>query len=98
VHAAKAGTRLRLRAVLPIILTPAGTSGFDDLRREAIREPLGFGVRTTLASLDDIIRTTAATGGKKADARLPRLHYCSTWPRLLAPTPRGSHSAIRGTR
>ena len=71
----KALTRMLTRSgPLNIILTPAGTNGYDDLRRKAIREPLGFGVRTTLASLDDIIRTTAAHGGKKAEARLPRLH------------------------
>ena len=72
---------------LNIILTPAGTHGYDDLRRKAIREPLGFGVRTTLASLDDIIRTTAAHGGKKAEARLPRLHRLLDLAQTIGPDP-----------
>jgi hypothetical protein len=59
--------------LLNIIISPVGANGYDDLRRKAVREPLGFGVRTTLASIDDIIRTTAAHGGKNAEARLLRL-------------------------
>jgi transcriptional regulator with XRE-family HTH domain len=81
-------TRMRTRSgPLNIILTPAGTNGYEDLRRKAIREPLGFGVRTTLASLDDIIRTTAATGGKKAEARLPRLHRLLDLAQNIGPDP-----------
>ena len=84
----KALTRMLTRSgPLNIILTPAGTNGFDDLRRKAIREPLGFGVRTTLASLDDIIRTTAAHGGKKAEARLPRLHRLLDLAQTIGPDP-----------
>ena len=84
----KAVTRMLTRSgPLNIILTPAGTHGFDDLRRKAIREPLGFGVRTTLASLDDIIRTTAAGGGKKAKARLPRLHRLLDLAQTVGPDP-----------
>ena len=87
----KALTRMLTRSgQLNIILTPAGTHGFDDLRRKAIREPLGFGVRTTLASLDDIIRTTAAHGGKKAEARLPRLHRLLDLAQMIGPDPRSS--------
>jgi hypothetical protein len=81
---------------LNIILTPAGTNGYDDLRRKAIREPLGFGVRTTLASLDDIIRTTAAHGGKTAEARLPRLHRLLDLAQTIGPEPTAAKSYVRG--
>ena len=54
---------------------------------KASREPLGFGVRTTLASLDDIIRTTAAYGGKKAEMRLPRLHRLLDLEQTIGPDP-----------
>jgi hypothetical protein len=84
----KAVTRMLTRSgPLNIILTPAGTNGYDDLRRKATREPLGFGVRTTLASLDDIIRTTAASGGKSAEARLPRLHRLLDLAQTIGPDP-----------
>jgi hypothetical protein len=84
----KALTRVLTRSgPLNIILSPAGTSGYDDLRRKAIREPLGFGVRTTLASLDDIIRTTTAHGGKNAEVRLPRLHRLLDLAQTIGPDP-----------
>ena len=81
-------TRMLTRSgPLNIILTPPGTNGYDDLRRKAIREPLGFGVRTTLASLDDIIRTTTAMGGKKTETRLPRLHRLLDLAQTIGPDP-----------
>jgi transcriptional regulator with XRE-family HTH domain len=84
----KALTRMLTRSgPLNIILTPPGTNGYDDLRRKAIREPLGFGVRTTLASLDDIIRTTTAMGGKKTETRLPRLHRLLDLAQTIGPDP-----------
>jgi hypothetical protein len=72
---------------LNVILTPAGSAGYDDLRRKAIREPLGFGVRTTLASLDDIIRTTAAHGDRKTGEQLPRLHRLLDLAQTVGPDP-----------
>jgi transcriptional regulator with XRE-family HTH domain len=84
----KALTRMLTRSgPLNIILSPAGTSGYDDLRRKAVREPLGFGVRTMLASLDDIIRTTTAHGGKNAEVRLPRLHRLLDLAQTIGPDP-----------
>ena len=84
----KALTRMLTRSgPLNIILTPAGTNGYDDLRRKAMREPLGFGVRTTLASLDDIIRATTAHGGKNAEQRLPRLHRLLDLAQTIGPDP-----------
>jgi hypothetical protein len=45
---------------LKIVPEPAGTRGYDDLRRRAVREPLGLGLRPSVASLDDHARMLAA--------------------------------------
>jgi hypothetical protein len=45
---------------LKIVPEPAGTRGYDDLRRAAMREPLGHGVRPSVASLGDHARMLAA--------------------------------------
>jgi hypothetical protein len=44
---------------LKIVPEPAGTRGYDDLRRRAQREPLGQGLRPSVASLDDHARMLA---------------------------------------
>ena len=43
-----------------LVPEPAGTSGYDDIRRAARREPLGQGVRPQVASLGDQARMLAA--------------------------------------
>jgi hypothetical protein len=43
-----------------IVPEPAGTRGYDDLRRGSAREPLGRGVRPSVASLGDHARMIAA--------------------------------------
>jgi hypothetical protein len=45
---------------LKLVPEPAGTRGYDDLRRGATREPLGRGVRPSVASLGDHARMLAA--------------------------------------
>jgi hypothetical protein len=45
---------------LKIVTEPAGTRGYDDLRRRAVREPLGHGLRPSVASVDDHARMLAA--------------------------------------
>src|SRR5437870_3259403 len=45
---------------LKIVPEPAGTRGYDDLRRRASRQPLGHGLRPSVASLDDHARMLAA--------------------------------------
>jgi hypothetical protein len=45
---------------LKIVPEPAGTRGFDDLRRDAQNEPLGSGVRPQVASIADLARMLAA--------------------------------------
>jgi hypothetical protein len=44
---------------LKIVPEPAGTRGYDDLRRRAHREPLGQGLRPSVASADDHARMLA---------------------------------------
>lgn len=47
---------------LKIVPEPAGTRGYDDLRRRAMAQPLGRGLRPSVASLDDHARMLAAFG------------------------------------
>jgi hypothetical protein len=53
-----------------VVATPAGTRGYDDLRRAANREPLGRGVRPSVASIGDLARMLSALGHEQ---RLPEL-------------------------
>jgi hypothetical protein len=45
---------------LKIVPEPAGTRGYDDLRRRATREPIGRGLRPSVASPDDHARMLAS--------------------------------------
>jgi hypothetical protein len=45
---------------LKIVPEPEGTRGYDDLRRRAIREPIGRGLRPSVASPDDHARMLAS--------------------------------------
>ena len=45
---------------LKVVPEPAGTRGYDDLRRASNREPLGQGVRPWVASIGDHARMLAA--------------------------------------
>lgn len=47
---------------LRIVPVPAGTRGYDDLRRAATREPLGHGLRPAVASKGDLARMLSALG------------------------------------
>ncbi len=55
---------------LKIVPEPAGTRGYDDLRRAASREPLGSGLRPSVASLGDHARMLAALGRDQDAAKL----------------------------
>jgi hypothetical protein len=48
------------RGELKVVSEPAGTRGYDDLRRAATREPLGHGVRPSVASVGDLSRMLSA--------------------------------------
>jgi hypothetical protein len=58
---------------LKIVPEPAGTRGYDDLRRDVSREPLGSGLRPSVASLGDAARMMAALGREQDLARLRTL-------------------------
>jgi hypothetical protein len=62
-----------VRGDLDLCFTPAGTRGYDDLRRDASRERLGGGLTVTVASLRDVIRSKEAAGRDKDLAQLPLL-------------------------
>jgi hypothetical protein len=55
---------------MKLVPEPAGTRGYDDLRRAATREPLGRGVRPSVASVGDLARMVSALG---EEGRLPQL-------------------------
>ncbi len=59
---------------LTVVPEPAGTRGFDDLRRAASREYLGSGVRVAVASVGDLARMTAALGREQDEPALRMLH------------------------
>ena len=50
---------------LKLVWEPAGTGGFDDLRRAATREPLGRGLRPSVASIGDLSRMLSALGRRE---------------------------------
>lgn len=55
---------------LKLVPEPAGTRGYDDLRRAATREPLGRGIRPSVASVGDLARMLSALADQE---RLPQL-------------------------
>jgi hypothetical protein len=50
---------------LKVVREPAGTRGYDDLRRQATREHLGRGLRPVVASTADLARMLAALGRER---------------------------------
>jgi hypothetical protein len=58
---------------LKIVPEPAGTRGYDDLRRAASREPLGRGVRPRVASIGDLARMVSALGDEERISQLMQL-------------------------
>ena len=62
------------RGQLKVVPEPAGTRGYEDLRRAATREPLGAGVRSSVASVGDLARMTAALGREQDEPALRMLH------------------------
>ena len=47
---------------LKLVPEPAGTRGYDDLRRAATREHIGQGLRPQVASLGDLTRMLSSLG------------------------------------
>lgn len=58
---------------LKLVREPAGTRGYDDLRRRADREPLGRGLRPQIAATDDLARMLGALNRDQDVERLLRL-------------------------
>lgn len=57
---------------LDLSFVPSGTTGYDDLRRDAADTPL-YGVVVTVASLADVIRSKQAANRPKDQRVLPTL-------------------------
>jgi hypothetical protein len=53
-----------------VVPFPEGTRGYEDLRRAAIREPIGRGLRPSVASLGDLARMLGALGRNEDIPRL----------------------------
>jgi hypothetical protein len=68
-----AWTLLTRFGVLDLVFVPAGTGGFDDLRRQALEIDLGTGRPLLVASLVDVIRMKEAASRPKDQAALPAL-------------------------
>jgi hypothetical protein len=60
---------------LKIVPEPAGSRGFDDLRRDAQNEPLGSGVRPQVASIADHARMLAALDHEQDRELLRRVRH-----------------------
>jgi hypothetical protein len=58
---------------LQLVPEPAGTRGYDDLRRHASREPLGRGLRPQVASPGDLARMLGALDREEETETLLRL-------------------------
>jgi hypothetical protein len=56
---------------LDLVFVPAGTRGYDDLRRDAVRVTIG--VPVLVASLRDVIRMKEGSNRPKDQAQLPAL-------------------------
>ncbi len=63
---------------LKAVPEPAGTRGWDDLRRRASREPLGRGLRPRVASSDDLARMLGALDRDQDLERLLHLRRLMT--------------------
>ena len=68
-----AWTLLTRFGVLDLVYVPAGTRGFEDLRRQAVLLDLGIEKPVLVASLMDVIRMKEAAGRLKDEAALPAL-------------------------
>jgi hypothetical protein len=68
---------------LKLVPEPAGTRGWDDLRRCASREPLGHGLRPRIASTDDLARMLGALDRDQDTERLLHFRRLMTLERQL---------------
>lgn len=59
---------------LKLIPAPVGTSGYQDLRRRAARQPIGDGLRPPVAAPGDLARMLEALGREHDAPKLHALH------------------------
>ncbi len=70
---------------LKVVPEPAGTrGGYDDLRRAATREPLGKGLRPSVASIGDLARMLAALSREQDLPQLEQLRRLRELERSLS--------------
>lgn len=55
---------------IKLIPEPEGTSGYEDLHRHARHEPLGEGLRITVASPGDLVRMLSALGREPDELKI----------------------------
>jgi hypothetical protein len=71
---------------LKIVPEPAGTrGGYDDLRRQASREPIGKGLRPQVATIADLARMSAALGRPQDLEPLAQLRILAELEHSLEP-------------
>jgi hypothetical protein len=71
---------------IKVVPEPAGTrGGYDDLRRAATREPIGKGLRPSVASLADLARMLAALGREEDMTKLRALRRLAELELSVAP-------------
>jgi len=63
--------------------SPPATRGYNDLRRAATREPIGKGLRPSVASIGDLARMAAALGREQDVEPLRQLRYLRELERSL---------------
>ena len=71
------------RGELKVVPLPAGTQGYDDLRRRMSREYLGHGIRVAIPSIDDLSRMVGAMGGDQDIERLLAMRRLAELERSL---------------
>lgn len=72
------------RGELKVVPEPEGTAGYEDLRRAATREPLGQGLRPSVASTADLARMLAALGREEDVPKLRSLRLLMELERGLS--------------
>jgi hypothetical protein len=68
---AETWTLITRLGALDLAFLPSGTSGYEDLRRDAIPVELGENLTVSVASLADVIRSKEAAGREKDRMQLP---------------------------
>ena len=68
---------------IKVVHEPAGTRGYDDLRRASTREYLGRGLRPSIASTGDLARMLGALGREEDVSKLQALRRIAELERSL---------------